>query len=436
MSHHCTLLYAEPDALRARDVQRRLEPHGIDAILASSDMAGITALSQHRIDMVVASFRLAGGSGLDILRAARKSHPDLPMLLLVEPSDLGFAAPALRQESLDYLVKDSEELYIDQLPRLASRLIPTLAAGGEAYARSIEAALEKERSLALAIANSQESGLAVFDAQYRLRLCNARFSAIWDLPANLSASGSTLADILGHRAARGDFGAQPSSEAAEQQMRRLAAEPEFCFEQAGPAGLSCEIRGSRLDDGSLMLKVNELRGAVQMEAQAHDWRSANFDNLTSLPGRALFMELLKHQVQRGSRCGYNGAALLLLDLDGFRQLNQAYGNRHCDALLVEVARRLMRAVRESDVVSRVEGDQFGILVVDVNTSENAEIVAGKLLAAIARPFRIDGMEIRITASLGIGFRPAELHSAVALLAMVQAAVGKAKSAGKNRYVFA
>jgi diguanylate cyclase (GGDEF)-like protein len=141
-------------------------------------------------------------------------------------------------------------------------------------------------------------------------------------------------------------------------------------------------------------------------------------------------------VQRGSRCGYNGAALLLLDLDGFSQLNQAYGNRHCDQLLAEVARRLMRAVRESDVVGRLDGDQFGILVVDVNTSENSEIVAGKLLAAIARPFMIDGMEIRITASIGICFHPAELHSATSLVDMVEEAVGKAKTAGKNRYMFA
>jgi diguanylate cyclase (GGDEF)-like protein len=434
MPNHCTLLYAESDALRARDVQRRLELHGIDAILVSSDMAGITALSQQRIDMLVANFRLAGGSGLDILRSARKSRPDLPVLLLVEPADLAQAAPALRQENLDYLVKDGEELYIDQLPRLARRLVPAFAAEKKTSSGAVEAALEKERSLTLAIANSQESGLAVFDPQSRLRLCNARFSSLFGLPESLTGNGSALAEILQYRAKRGDFGDAPPAEVVEQQMRRLTSEPAFCFEQEYPAGPTCEIRGNRLDDGSLMLKVTELGSAGRLEQ--HNWRNANFDNLTGLPGRALFMELLKHQVQRGSRCGYNGAALLLLDLDGFRQLNQAYGNRHCDQLLAEVARRLMRAVRESDVVGRLDGDQFGILVVDVNTSENSEIVAGKLLAAIARPFMIDGMEIRITASIGICFHPAELHSATSLVDMVEEAVGKAKTAGKNRYMFA
>ncbi len=154
MSNHCTLLYAESDALRARDVQRRLEPHGIDAILVSSDMAGLTALSQHRIDLLVANFRLSSGSGLDILRSARKSRPELPVLLLVEPQDLALAAPALREESLDYLIKDSEELYIDQLPRLARRLVHALAANSETNSGAFKDALEKERSLTLAIANS------------------------------------------------------------------------------------------------------------------------------------------------------------------------------------------------------------------------------------------------------------------------------------------
>jgi diguanylate cyclase (GGDEF)-like protein len=435
MPNHCTLLYAESDAMRARDVQRRLEPHAIDAVLVSSDMAGITALSQHDIDMLVANFRLAGGSGLDILRSARKSRPDLPMLLLVEPADLGLAAPALRQEALDYLVKDSEELYIDQLPRLTKRLVARASADGDAIRKAIETGLEKERSLALAIANSHEGGLAVFDPEYRLRLCNARFSAMLRLPENLAGSGTGLADILQFRVESLDFGAHAGSGVATQQLLdRLTSEPAFCFEQENQAGEKHEIRGSRLEDGSLMLRFTEMgsNGPVQQP----NWRNANFDSLTGLPGRELFMELLKHQVQRGSRCGYNGAALLLLDLDGFRLLNQAYGNSHGDQLLAEVARRLMRAVRESDVVGRLNGDQFGILLVDVNTSENAEIVAGKLLAAIARPFKVAGMEIRITASIGLCFHPAELHTAAALMAMVEEAVGRAKTSGKNRYMFA
>src|SRR6476619_3013768 len=98
MSLSSTLLYAESDADLARQFQRRMAAHQIDAIFAASDMAGISALSQHRVDLIVANYRLSGGDGLVLLRAARKTHPELAALLLVEPADLKQAAPALREE--------------------------------------------------------------------------------------------------------------------------------------------------------------------------------------------------------------------------------------------------------------------------------------------------------------------------------------------------
>jgi diguanylate cyclase (GGDEF)-like protein len=434
MPNHCTLLYAESDAPSARDVQRRLETHHIDAVLAATDMAAITALSQHRVDLIVANFRLGSGSGLDVLRAARKSHPGTPALLLVEPADIGQAAQAVRQEQLDYLVKDDSALYLDQLPQLAARQVRRPPAEPGPGPASPETAPAWERSVTLALAENQEIGIAAFGPDLRLRLCNARFMALFDFPETLSAAGTELADMVRYRVARGDFGDRAGTDRLAQQMEQLTAQPAFRFEQDSPSGQAYEVRGARLADGSLLLCHTAIGGRVQ--AERLNWRDANFDSLTGLPGRALFMELLKHQVQRGSRCGYNGAALLLLDLDGFKQLNQEYGNDDCDLMLAEVARRLTNAVRESDVVARLGGDQFGILVVDVNTSENTEIVAGKVLSAVARSFTLRGGEFRLTASIGIGFHPAELHGAADLMHMVEDAVSKAKAAGKNRYMFA
>jgi PleD family two-component response regulator len=235
----CTLLYAESDADLARQFQRHMESHQIDAIFAASDMAGISALSRHRVDLIVANYRLSGGSGLVVLRAARKSHPGLAALLLVEPADLKQAGQALREEHFDYLVKDADGVYLDLLPQMATRLIGQH--NQQAALDSLSQALEQAHALALEAAERNEHGLAIF----------------------------------------------------------------------GP-----------------------------------DRRQSNMDALTGLPGRPLFMELLKHQVRRGSRSGYNGAALLLLDIDGFKLLNQSHGNAICDLVLVEVARRLSGAVRE------------------------------------------------------------------------------------------
>lgn len=436
MSNHYTLLYVESDTLSARDVQRRLETHQIDAILATSNMAAIAVLSQHRVDLIVTNFRLGTGSGLDVLDAARKTHPTTPALLLIDAADLKTAAHAVRQENLDYLVKDSEALYMDQLPQQIARMIKRSPASlaPAAAAVALEHALLREYSLTLALAESHESGIAAFGPDLRLRLCNTRFMTLFAFPESLAARGTELADMMRYRVARGDFGEKAGADKVAQQVNQLTAQPAFRFEQASQSGQAYEVKGSRLDDGSLLLYFTELGSRVQVERL--DWRDVHFDSLTGLPGRTLFMELLKHQVQRGSRCGYNGAALLLLDLDGFKQLNQKYGNAACDLLLAEVARRLKRAVRESDVVARLGGDEFGILVVDVNSSENAEIVAGKLLAAIAQSFEVHGAELQLTASIGIGFHPAELHGTTHLMHIVEDAVSQAKVAGKNRYVFA
>ena len=419
MFNHCTLLYAESDAELARQFQRRMEPHDIDAVLVASDMAGITALSQHRVDLIVANYRLNDGSGAAILRSARKTHPTLAAMLLIEPDDLKHAGPLLREERFAYLVKDADGIYLEQLPFMAPGLVEQrqrhAAQAGE------DQAMQEEQALAQAAADSNQNGLAIFGPDLRLKLCNARFLRFFGHDDAMGARGTPMNDLLRLDDAAG-------------QMQRLLARQSFRFEQDSHAGQTHEVSGSRGADGGLVLTYTDISGRRQ--AERLNWQQANIDGLTGLPGRALFMELLKHQVQRGSRCGYNGAALLFLDLDGFKQLNQQHGSAACDLLLAEVARRLVDSVRESDVVGRMDGDQFGVMVVDVNTSENVEIVAGKLLAAISRPIALHQVEIRLTASIGIAFHPAELHSAADLVRMVEESVSHAKAAGKNRYKFA
>ena len=159
MPTQCTLLYAESDADLARQFQHRMEAHQMDAIFAASDMAGISALSRHRIDLIVANYRLSGGGGgLVVLRAARKSHPGLAALLLVEPADLKSAGPALRDERFEYLVKDADGVYLDMLPAGAALINQHLQ---QAALDRLTHALQKEHALALAAAESNEHGLAI-----------------------------------------------------------------------------------------------------------------------------------------------------------------------------------------------------------------------------------------------------------------------------------
>lgn len=418
MPTSCTLLYAESDADLARHFQRRMAAHHIDAIFAASDMAGISALAQHGVDLVVANYRLASSSGLVLLRAARKTHPGLAAVLLVEPADLKQAGPALQEERFDYLVKDADGVYLDMLPLIAPRLIGQQSRQGALD--GLGQAVRDAHALALQAAESNEHGLAIFGPDLCLRLCNRRFLDYLDHPETMGMPGTALAELL------------PAARRPDQ-LASLLDQQQFQLEQRSQAGLLVGISGRRSTDGGLVLTCT---ATGSRQAGRPGWRQANIDALTGLPVRSLFLELLKHQVQRGSRSGYNGAALLLLDIDGFKLLNKTDGNATCDLLLAEVGRRLSKAVRESDVVGRMDGDQFGVLAIDVNTSENAEIVAGKLLGSIARPFAVEGIEIRITASIGIAFHPAEPLGVSELVKLAEDSVSQAKAAGKNRYKFA
>ena len=166
---------------------------------------------------------------------------------------------------------------------------------------------------------------------------------------------------------------------------------------------------------------------------------ARHDPLTGLANREPLNERLTHELQRLGRSGKT-LALLFLDLDGFKAVNDNYGHDMGDRLLCEVAQRLCACVRETDMVARQGGDEFIILLTEVETAQHAaERVAQACLTAIAAPYRMDGEEIRIGVSIGIasiGPEDVPPESAATLIRRADAAMYLAKSGGRNRYQIA
>ena len=130
--------------------------------------------------------------------------------------------------------------------------------------------------------------------------------------------------------------------------------------------------------------------------------SALHDPLTGLPNRALLMQRLEHAVLRARRSGH-GAALLFADLDRFKEVNDSYGHHVGDELLVAVAHRLGGLVRPGDTLARLAGDEFVILCEDLDDARRAEALASRIGDALATPFRIGGLTLAVTASVGIAF---------------------------------
>ncbi|HVL36988.1 MAG TPA: diguanylate cyclase [Burkholderiales bacterium] len=155
---------------------------------------------------------------------------------------------------------------------------------------------------------------------------------------------------------------------------------------------------------------------------------AHFDSLTGLANRALFLDRLAHAVQRAARA-QERLAVLFLDLDGFKAINDAHGHALGDEVLRAVARALAAAVRESDTVARLGGDEFTVLAEGIGGAEQARALVERISAAFHAPLAVAGASLAVRASIGLAVFPDDAGDPQALLAHADAAMFRAKAAG-------
>ncbi|MBA4093338.1 MAG: hypothetical protein C0489_04550 [Candidatus Accumulibacter sp.] len=161
---------------------------------------------------------------------------------------------------------------------------------------------------------------------------------------------------------------------------------------------------------------------------------AEYDPLTKLPNRTLLRDRLTHAIGLAARKG-GKIAVLFLDLDRFKNINDSLGHAIGDQMLIEAARRLRSAVRGSDTVSRLGGDEFVLLLTELETPDHAAHVAEKLLQVVAEPFSLEGHELNVTPSIGIALFPEDGADPDALLKNADTAMYHAKENGRNNFQF-
>jgi diguanylate cyclase (GGDEF)-like protein len=169
-------------------------------------------------------------------------------------------------------------------------------------------------------------------------------------------------------------------------------------------------------------------------ANAKLQHQATHDALTGLPNRVLVMDRLGREIVHAERDGHR-FAVLLLDLDRFKQINDTLGHGAGDKLLIHVARRLSGAVREVDTVARTGGDEFLVLIADTRDQSDLAAVATKIGKALSEPFRVNEVEMHTSASIGISVYPADGTSSEALVARADEAMYFAKQRGRNAFQF-
>ncbi|NFV79409.1 diguanylate cyclase domain-containing protein [Magnetospirillum aberrantis] len=170
------------------------------------------------------------------------------------------------------------------------------------------------------------------------------------------------------------------------------------------------------------------------EDEERVWRQANYDALTGLPNRALFLDRL-NQTVRQSRRENKKFALMFLDLDGFKAVNDTLGHAAGDILLQQTAARLTECMRASDTVARLAGDEFTCILWGVRNHDDVAVVAAKILERLGTPFDLDGREASVCASIGIALFPEHATDGAVLLQLADAAMYSVKKSGKNNFEF-
>jgi diguanylate cyclase (GGDEF)-like protein/PAS domain S-box-containing protein len=187
------------------------------------------------------------------------------------------------------------------------------------------------------------------------------------------------------------------------------------------------------DDGSVRVYV-ALFTDITLKKQADEmiWRQTNFDQLTGLINRHMFRERLSQALRKAHR-SQQPMALMFLDLDHFKEVNDSFGHEVGDKLLQETARRLQGCIRESDTVARLGGDEFTIILEELDNLDDVERVAQCILHSLAEPFSLADESIYVSASIGLTFYPNDASDIDTLIKNADQAMYAAKNQGRNGY---
>lgn len=351
----------------------------------------------------------------------------------------GFLALAIAGVALSVLGMSFVGVLADR--RLATRtrrfeeIIHQLSQAQQQVQRSNREAQEQKSRLDAAINNMGE-GLCMFDAEKQLVVCNARYAEMYQLPPDLLKPGAPHHEIISHRVANGILKDESDAKRLLSTLRTLPADASSSrVDEFADGRLICVTRHPTTGGGWVATHRDVTE---QRRSEAKIEYLANHDVLTGLASRAAFtcaIEAAKSSFRK------DGAAfcVLLLDLDRFKRINDTLGHSAGDALLKDVASRLLGVVTKGDLVARLGGDEFAILQFVMSAGDETEhhndplALASSILKAINRPFVIEGNAVCVGTSIGIAVAPTDGHDPDELLKNADIALYKAKSKGRNTY---
>jgi diguanylate cyclase (GGDEF)-like protein/PAS domain S-box-containing protein len=382
-------------------------------------------LAGHGIDVVLLDLELPDAPGVEAVRRIHKALPRVAMVLLCDPGSEPTAVEAMQAGAQDYLIKDEME---------ARELMRALRNAVER--RTLEDALFREKERAEVTLESIGDAVICTDELGNISFLNPVAEAMtgWGLK---EAAGQPMMDVFRIQDAATGLAAENPMESAMGENLRALLPANCVLQRRDGSKIFIEDSVAPIHDregqaaGSVLV-FRDVTAARSMAAQiAH---SAEHDALTGLPNRLLLNDRLGQALARAHRDA-GLVAVLFLDLDGFKYINDSLGHAVGDQLLQSVAKRLESCIRAPDTISRLGGDEFIVLLHGVQNPQDAAIAAGRLLSAVAKGHFIGLRDLHITASIGISIYPDDGLDAETLIQNADTAMYQAKESGRRNCRF-
>jgi diguanylate cyclase (GGDEF)-like protein/PAS domain S-box-containing protein len=273
-------------------------------------------------------------------------------------------------------------------------------------------------------------GLCVFDADQRLVICNERYLQMYGLSREQAKPGTSLGEILQQRIAKGLYAGASAGEYIRERFDAVAAGRAASTTHRLSDGRIIAVSHQPVPGGGWITSHEDITERCRMEAQIT--HMAHHDALTGLPNRLLLRERLQEALKAHDG---KGIAVLCLDLDRFKEINDTLGHSIGDELLKAVAERLRSCVRETDTVARSSGDEFVVVQSSVDPSKDAAVLAARIFAVLSDPFDVNDNAMTIGTSIGIAVSPNDGADPDNLLKHADLALYRCKSQGRGSYCY-
>ena len=431
-----------------------LEDYGYRVLEAENGRVGIALFESQNPDLVLVDLRMPEVDGLQVLDYVVRNAPDTPIIVVSGTGVIGDVIQALHLGAWDYMLKPVQDLSV-LLHAVKKNLERSrLSRENRAYQQHLEDQVRKRT------AELQQANEELREANRQLTRSEEKYRSIFesltdvyfqvDLNGLVEELSPSIVNNLNYQRERmlgcrlWDYFADPAH--CDRMLDRL--------EQVGmvsdfeallvsrdgsrrPCAITATREQSQSGEGRIYGVFRDVTERKQAEAKIE--HQAYHDSLTNLPNRSLLLDRLELTLNRSRRRGYEGA-LLLIDLDRFKTINDSLGHGVGDQLLCEVAERLASILREEDTVARIGGDEFVVLLTDVGsdtqaTARKAQGIAEKIRHLLSLPIRIRDHELYITPSIGITLFPIQEEDADTVLKHGDTAMYQAKLSGRNAIRF-